>query len=96
MKVFIYPAYDNSSGNWAVLLRNKQGASKHIKGNEAGKDKIYLYLTALKKGLEAIKYSVNLEIYTHLKRMEIAIGEKRLHKWAQDNWAHSPLEHIDL
>ena len=67
-------------GNWAVLLRNKKDASKYFKGNESGKDKIYLYLTALIKGLEAIKYPVNLEIYTHLKRMEIAIDENKLHK----------------
>lgn len=83
MKIEIYPAYHMT--DWCTILRAKD-KTKILEGTDYGVGREKIYLKALLKGLRKLKKSVDLEIYTQLKRIEIALGEKRIHYWAKNSW----------
>jgi len=84
MKVEIYPAY--YINNWCTMLRAEDKKTKTLEGKENDMSRENLYLTALLSGLEELKFPVEIDIYTQLKSMGFAIGEKRLNYWAKNDW----------
>ena len=86
MKVYIYPVFESGRGYWSVMLRDNKDNIKHISGKNLGDFKKELYLKALYQGLCALKFPVDIIIFTQLKEIEIKINEGILEEWKENGW----------
>lgn len=74
-------------GGWAaVLLYNNK--EKHLVGTEANTTNNRMELTAAIRGLQALKESCQVNLYTDSKYLKDGI-EIWIHSWIKNNWKNS-------
>lgn len=85
-------------GGWAAILKSGPH-SKKISGGEKYTTNNRMELTAIIKGLEALKKKCNVKIYTDSKYIHDAINKKWIEKWIKSNWlnaAKKPVKNREL
>jgi len=75
-------------GGWAAILKSGNHY-REISGGEKYTTNNKMELTAIIKGLEALKKRCNVKIYTDSKYIHDAINKKWIEKWIKSNWLNS-------
>lgn len=84
-------------GGWGVLLRFR-GSEKSLHGYEAETTNNRMELTAVIKGLKALKRSCRVELYTDSKYVLQGINDW-IDNWRRNGWktaAKKPVKNVDL
>ncbi len=84
-------------GGWGALLQFSE-AEKKIWGYELSTTNNRMELIAAIKGLQSLKKSCTVDIYTDSKYLQQGITEW-INKWLKNNWrtsANQPVKNIDL
>ena len=84
-------------GGWGVLLRYK-GQEKEMFGGEAGTTNNRMELLAVIRGLEALKRSCRIVVYTDSQYVQKGISEW-IHGWKTRGWktaSKEPVKNADL
>ncbi|NTV01728.1 MAG: ribonuclease HI [Chlorobiaceae bacterium] len=85
-------------GGWGTLLMYGQ-ATKEISGYDPATTNNRMELLAAIRGLEALKESCRVELYSDSAYLVNAINEGWLNRWVKNGWktaAKKPVENIDL
>ena len=87
-------------GGWGVLLlSSKHGVEKELSGAELNSTNNRMELTAAIKGLEALKFPSDVEVFTDSEYLKNAFTERWLAKWAANGWKTAekkPVSNADL
>lgn len=75
-------------GGWGTILRCK-GAEKELSGGEAQTTNNQMELTAVIKGLQALKKPCNVTLYSDSKYVCDALTKGWAKKWQKNNWKKS-------
>lgn len=85
-------------GGWGVVLVYK-GVRKELSGGEASTTNNRMELTAVIKGLEALKRPCRVLLTCDSKYVLDALRYRWVHKWKQNGWKRSksePVANVDL
>lgn len=85
-------------GGWAAILMYK-GVSKEISGAEELTTNNRMEITAALKGLEALKESCAVDIYTDSSYLYNAFEQAWIYNWNRNDWKKAnkkPVENRDL
>lgn len=75
-------------GGWGTILRCK-GAEKELSGGEAQTTNNQMELTAVIKGLQALKRPCNVTLYSDSKYVCDALTKGWAKKWQKNSWKKS-------
>jgi ribonuclease HI len=84
-------------GGWGVLLRSA-GRERELHGSEPGTTNNRMELTAVIRGLEALKGRSAVRVYTDSQYVQKGISEW-IHDWKRRGWrtaARKPVKNADL
>lgn len=76
-------------GGWGVILRY-QGREKELAGGEGNTTNNRMELTAIIKGLEALKQPCRVAIYSDSRYIVDAINKGWLENWMAHGWRRGP------
>jgi ribonuclease HI len=84
-------------GGWGVLLRT-HGSEKELRGGEAETTNNRMELTAVIRGLEALKRRCRVRVYTDSQYVQKGISTW-IHDWKRRGWRtaeRKPVKNVDL
>jgi ribonuclease HI len=80
-------------GGWGLILIYR-GHEKELSGSEENTTNNRMEMTAAIKGLEALKESCMVDIYSDSAYLVNAFNEKWIDNWANNSWMNSKKEEV--